>query len=630
MLKSFLEYIFESESKLSLPIYYSKKLRDFLYKIEKTSKDLDVARLASAIRHSENSNQMSSDVTLINMTDKNDMLSFIQVNRVKRKYDDSNSHPKPENFDDLKSWVEYIWQHDDLYKNQLWTDQRGEIKVGKFSKKIFKDNNISVSDSAIEKFTNAYKAAFDFDFNLEQKMDLVSGEDIRKWYLESNYSERRGQLGNSCMRYDKCQSYLDIYVKNPEVCNLLIMYSDSTKTKILGRAIIWRDITGEFIMDRVYTINDYDVEVFKRYASSKGWTDISKGWKRTEIQLISEVYDKYPYMDNFYIFDYVNFKLSNNDGAWPNDGLYKLQNTDGSYTNDEGVWSEYHGEYIDRDEAIYCENADDWVYGDDAIWLEYLNIYASPREETCWSEWMGSSFYADDCIYSETLQDYVYKEEATTIFVNYHGDEDFIPDNLSSDLFVKVAYEDGSEVITLNKYVILNPLDGKYHFRDEKMEGGIKIENYISSKLEDIEIDKDKIKNYLLTTDFELNKRKINEIRSIYKIYLGYSLQDLEFLKKCMKYVLYAYPEKSMQKDGLPSLSYPDLRSRSDSMRRFKNSIINFDEEFLKQILGEESDSLSEGGYDNIYNLIVMAQSFIEDIFKDTEIYSMWYKWKNT
>jgi hypothetical protein len=107
------------------------------------------------------------------------------------------------------------------------------------------------------------------------------------------------------------------------------------------------------------------------------------------------------------------------------------------------------------------------------------------------------------------------------------------------------------------------------------------------------------------------------------------SLQNLEFLKKCIKYVLYAYPAKSMQRDGLPSLSYPDLRSQSDRMRRFKNSIINFDEEFLKQLIGE-SNALSEGGYDNIYSLMVMAQSFIEDVFKDPEIYKMWYKWKNT
>jgi len=590
-----------------------------------SSKDPDVSRLASAIRFSENSNQMSSDITLIDMTEKNDMLSFIQVNRVKRKYDDSNSHPNPENFDDLKSWVEYIWQHDT--KNSLWNDQRGEVKIGKFSKKIFTDNNISVTDAAIEKFSNAYRATFDFDFNLDQKMDLVSGEDIRKWYLDTNYSEIRGQLGNSCMRHSTSQDFLDIYVKNPEVCNLLIMYSDSSKTKISGRALIWKDIKGEFIMDRVYTNNDYDVEVFRRYISSKGWSDISKNWKKTEIQLINEVYDKYPYMDNFYIFDYVNFKLTNDD-IWPKEGLYKLQHTDGTYTGEEDtVWSEYHGEHINREDAVWCENANDYVHGDSAIYLEYKDIYASPNEETVYSECFDGSYYEHDVVHSEVMSDYIPSNESRSIFINAYGDEDYIIKDISEDALVKAQLGD-EEVDTLSRFVILNPLTGKYHFRDEKIDG-IKIQDYISSKLEDIEIDKDKIKNYLLTTDFELNRKKINEIRSIYKIYLGPN-QDLEFLKKCMKYVLYAYPEKSMQRDGLPSLSYPDLRSQSDRMLRFKNSIINFDEKFLKQLIGEGSNALSEGGYDHVYNLMIMAQSFIEDVFKDPEIYKMWYKWKNT
>jgi hypothetical protein len=590
-----------------------------------SSKDPDVSRLASAIRFSENSNQISSDVTFIDMTEKNDMLSFIQVNRVKRKYDDPYSHPNAEDFDDLKSWVEYIWQHDT--KNSLWNDQRGEVKIGKFSKKIFTDNNISVTDVAIEKFSNAYRATFDFDFNLDQKMDLVSGEDIRKWYLDTNYSEIRGQLGNSCMRHSTSQDFLDIYVKNPEVCNLLIMYSDSSKTKISGRALIWKDIKGEFIMDRVYTNNDYDVEVFRRYISSKGWSDISKNWKKTEIQLINEVYDKYPYMDNFYIFDYVNFKLTNDD-IWPKEGLYKLQHTDGTYTGGEDtVWSEYHGEHINREDAVWCENANDYVHGDSAIYLEYKDIYASPNEETVYSECFDGSYYEHDVVHSEVMSDYIPSNESRSIFINAYGDEDYIITDISEDALVKAQLGD-EEVDTLSRFVILNPLTGKYHFRDEKIDG-IKIQDYISSKLEDIEIDKDKIKNYLLTTDFELNRKKINEIRSIYKIYLGTSLQDLEFLKKCMKYVLYAYPEKSMQRDGLPSLSYPDLRSQSDRMRRFKNSIINFDEEFLKQLIGE-SNALSEGGYDHVYNLMIMAQSFIGDVFKDPEIYKMWYKWKNT
>jgi len=645
MLKSFLEYIFESDSKLKIPIYYSKRLREFIFKIEKSSKDTEVSRLANAIRFSENSNQMSSDITLIDMTDKNDMLSFIQVNRVKRKYDDLNKGNSDSN-SDFKAWVKSAWTYKDLGVriinidafNSLWKDQRSEVKVGKFSKKIFKDNNISVTDAAIEKFSNAYKATFDFDFNLDQRMDLVSGEDIRKWYLQSNYSEVKGQLGNSCMRHNTSQSFFNIYVENPEVCNLLIMYSDQSKTKICGRALVWTDINGNKLMDRVYTINDYDVVVFRSYASSKNWIS-NLGGREFSVKLNKFMFDQYPYMDSFMILDTNNGTLHTSENLWPSSGLYKLQNTDGSYTDEtDSVWSEYHGEYINSEEAIYCPNAGDYVHGDSAIYLEYKDIYASPNEETAYSEWFDQTYYLDDVVHSEIMSDYMLTDDSMIIVINAVGDEDFIPNNLSSDLFVKVIHKDGSETMTLNRYVILNPLDDKYYFRDEKMEGDIKIENYISSKLEDIEVDKDKIKNYLLTTDFDLNKRKIIEIRSIYKIYLGMDQhQNLEFLKKCIKYVLYSYPEKSMQKDGLPSLNYPDLRSQSDRMRRFKNSIINFDEEFLKQLLGEKSNivfgnfkTLSEGTYDSIYNMVILAQSFIKDVFTDPEIYKMWYKWKNT
>jgi hypothetical protein len=618
MIRSFLEYIFESESKLNLPIYYSKRLREFIYKIEMSSKDPDVSRLASAIRFSENSNQMSSDITLIDMTDKNDMLSFIQVNRVKRKYDDPYSHPNPENFGDLKSWVEYIWQYDT--KNSLWNSQRGEVKIGKFSKKIFKDNNISTSDATIEKFSNAYKATFDFDFNLDQKMDLVSGEDIRKWYLVTNYSEVKGQLGNSCMRHDTSQDFLDIYVKNPEVCNLLIMYSDSSKTKISGRAIIWKDIKGEFIMDRVYTINDYDVEVFRKYASLKGWSDISKNWKKTTIQLINEVYDKYPYMDNFYIFDHVNFKLTNDD-IWPKEGLYKLQNTDGTYTGDDDtVWSEYHGEHINREDAVYCENADDYVHGDSAIYLEYLSIYASPNEETAYSEWFDQSYYLDDVVHSEIMSDYIPTNDSISIFINSFGDEDYIVADFAKKSLVTINF-DGDEIQTFSKFVILDPTSGEYHFRDEKVDG-VKIQDIILDKLKDVEVDTDKIRNYLIKTEFTLDRSKLNDAMSIYKVW-----QSLINLEGVIKYLLYAYPSKSNQRDGMPILPQERGLKNYEKYSMFKDSILNFDPE-LRDILFDGKKEI--GTPDSIFNLTCLSQSFAEDVFKDPEIYKMWYKWKNT
>ena len=624
MISSFIEYIFEAESKLKLQLYYSKRFKELINRIEKTSKDQEVARLASAIRHSEKSNQMYSDITLIDITDKNDMLSFIQVNRVKRKYDDPNSYPSTDSFDDFESWLEFIWQHDN--DNSLWKDQRGELKVGKFAKKIFKDNNITVVDATIERFSNAYKATFDFDFNLDEKLALVSGEDIRKWYLETNYSDRKGQLASSCMRYEKCQKYLDIYVLNPEVCQLLIMYSDTTKTKISGRALVWKNVNEQFVMDRVYTVNDYDIEVFKKYAESKGWIDITKNYKTQKIQLKKGVvYDYYPYMDNFYIFNYIEGFLLNNDQDWPSEGYYKLQNTDGSFTSDDGVWSDYHGDYIQRDDAIYCPGVNDYVHCDDAIYLEYMNRYASPSEETVYSEWAGQSYYLDDVVHSEVMNDYIHPDDAISIFVNQYGDEDYISSDFGKEMLVNVDL-DGDEVKTLTKFVILDPTTGKYHFKDEEV-GDYKIQDVILNKLSDIEVDTDKIKEYLINSDFEINPLKLKDLRNIYKVYTSFILSDNEFMRGVIKYLLFSYPDRRNQRDGLPTLPRESGLRPHEHHLRFKNMMINFDPELLEKLTGD-SDKLKTTSNDTVFHLTQISQAFIEDVFKDSEIFKMWYKWK--
>lgn len=610
MLMSFLEYLFESESKLVLPIYFSERFRKFLHKIETTSKDKEVSRLAEALRFSEDSNQMNSDITFIDMTNKNDMLSFIQVNRIKSKYDDTGLRTGL----GLEDWTKLIWRNDP--EQTLWTNGRSEVKVGKFCRKIFKDNNISTSDATIEKFSNAYKATFDFDFNLDQKMDLVSGEDIRKWYLYSNYSDTRGQLGNSCMRYITCQPYLDIYVKNEKVCNLLIMYSDESKTKLSGRAIIWKDTKGSYIMDRIYTSNDYDVEVFRKYASLKGWTDLSQNRITTTIQLISEVYEDYPYMDNFYIFDFVNFTLTNDDSNYPSSNVYKLQNTDGTYTSSEGIWSNYHSEYIDEEDAIYCQNVGDYVHRDDAIYLEYQDIYASPDEDTAYSEWFDQSFYLEDLIYSEVMSDYIPTNDSFSIYINSRGNEDYIVDEFSKRLMVTLDF-DGEEIKTLAKFVTLNPITREYHFND------INIVDEILDKLIDIKVDTDKIKKYLLESNFEPDRNKLNDAMSIYKIW-----QRPVNIPGVIKYLLYAYPDKINQNHGMPVLPQEKELKNHQRYSRFKNSILNFDQEFLDVFIDKENlDKLSSDG---IFNLTCLSQSFISDVFKDPEIYKMWYKWKNT
>jgi hypothetical protein len=350
------------------------------------------------------------------------------------------------------------------------------------------------------------------------------------------------------------------------------MYSDQGKEKISGRSLVWKTTDGNTVMDRIYTINDYDIETFKKYASSKEWLDVTKGYKTYKVQLGKISYDFYPYMDNFYIYNYIDNILTNDTDKWPEEGYYKLQNTDGTFISDEGVWSEYHGEYLDRDYAVWCENARDWVSEDSAIWLEYKGIYATPNEETVYSEWFDGSYYLDDVVHSEVMSDYIPTEESKSIFINAYGDEDNITTDFASDALVKAQMGD-EEVDTLSKFVVLNPLTGKYHFRDEEVDD-IKISEHILNELSDVEVDTDKIKQYLIDNDFEIKKSKLREIQSMYKVYIGFSISDNTLTKGIIKYLLYAYPNNSSQRDGMPALPQERGLNNSDRYLRFKNSMV--------------------------------------------------------
>ena len=60
-------------------------------------------------------------------------------------------------------------------------------------------------------------------------------------------------------------------MQSPEVCTLVIYKSDDDTDKILGRALLWKLRDGKRFMDRIYTANDSDVQLFKDYAKENGW-----------------------------------------------------------------------------------------------------------------------------------------------------------------------------------------------------------------------------------------------------------------------------------------------------------------------------------------------------------------------
>ena len=205
-----------------------------------------------------------------------------------------------------------------IYPYDIPENRRNEVKIGRFVNKIidiFKKSGLEYTydftASDIEKFVNAYTARVLFEQTAFDRFEVVKGEEIKKWYHESNYAGKGGQLNNSCMRFGRCQGFFKIYTDNPEVCQLLIL-KDETGKKIEGRALLWTTVEGKKFMDHIYTSKDSLVKLFAKWAQTHNY--INKG-QETHITLVVKVkpklYSTYPYMDT--LCDYVPDKgiLSN-------------------------------------------------------------------------------------------------------------------------------------------------------------------------------------------------------------------------------------------------------------------------------------------------------------------------------
>jgi hypothetical protein len=215
--------------------------------------------------------------------------------------------------------------NDTVYNNEvsglsnisIYTNNRNAIKVGKFVKKILPNT----TDVQIEEFVNGIKATQD---GLKEKIELVSGDEISKWYKSEN-CYTGGTLGNSCM-VDR--NYFDIYTKNPKSVNLLIMKSG---TKIVARALVWKiyscnpKLGFTYYMDRVYTHRDYQEKIMIDFANKKGWAYRKSGGvyergivyqgESNDVKMSVKVkkieYESYPYMDTFSRYDYITGLLWN-------------------------------------------------------------------------------------------------------------------------------------------------------------------------------------------------------------------------------------------------------------------------------------------------------------------------------
>ena len=235
---------------------------------------------------------------------------------------------------------------------RIWSTSRNNIKIGRLVRAILTASKISFTDSEIEQFTNTYKATYDFAKDALKQFDIVKGDKIAYWYDEENYVSGGGSLNNSCMASVN-PDYFDIYTENPQV-SLVILYGDGgsiesekyTDDRIKGRAILWdAKLDGQPVkfMDRIYTSQDADVELFKQFAEKNGWwfkkrqsmepnedfTDGNSSKKGTiEVKLDDADFSEYPYCDTICYIDSDTGMASNK--YW-DDSNRMLRDTGGSY-----------------------------------------------------------------------------------------------------------------------------------------------------------------------------------------------------------------------------------------------------------------------------------------------------------
>jgi hypothetical protein len=446
-MKRFLEFINENTSTMKL--YYSDKLRTIFEKISNGNSE-EAKKIANFLILAEDSNQMLDKYTLIDVTDKNDYISHMQVNRILKEF--PGKEDRVEN------------------DSKFWTDEkiRTKHKIGKWVTHIYKDvyKTTGFTPSQIEEFSNVYKATYDA-IDMPPEFVILKGDDIKWGYLVDNYVPCEGTtLGNSCMRHSYCQKYFDIYTENEDVCSLLVL-KESDKVK--GRALLWVLENGEFYMDRIYTANDSDKHLFEEWADEHNYRKYSNDHKTKSVEVEESSYDYYPYMDTFYSFDTSNGVLRSDDGG---SDCIKLQDTHGGY-QDAGVWSDYAGENLDEDYAVWIESIDDYVHQDDVVYLEYKDIYeiddASYRSRRnlpalvhseCCETWL----YVDDSSYSEILGDYVniYDGDYITFIIDKDGETDIVP---SDDKYSCLYKEVDGENYSMD--YMEDPYTGEYGFWDD-------------------------------------------------------------------------------------------------------------------------------------------------------------------
>jgi len=400
-------------------------------------------------------------VTFVDYSNENDnKFSLVNSNKafdnIEQEYGD-----KIDNLDKLKvsQQLDSLVASDMVVLNNYWTKNRAEVKIGSFIGKVYPNEFKQGGDPGqdIESFVQAVVAKRKSVDELKNNFKIVKGEDIKKYYNYSmndtandNGDSVGGPLAGSCMRYDKCDDYVDFYAQNEDV-SMLVLFSDNEerKDKIIGRAILWElsSPSGRTFMDRIYYRYESDMAAFKQYAEKNGWlhkrsqsmsasekiVDTKTGesdWMNLKTLSTFKQTSYYPYMDTMKWFYINDGYLTNDEDIIDYEEIYFLESTSGGYDDageedHEGqTYVEYYDDWIDDDELIYCELGDEYRKSEDSTYCEYYEKDATSDyvdDNMVYSDYINSYLEYDDATHSDVLHDYILNDDVVHIYSGADG-----------------------------------------------------------------------------------------------------------------------------------------------------------------------------------------------------------------
>ena len=328
----------------------------------------------------------------------------------------------------------------------LSTKTKTETNIGRFVRNILSSNGVKFTDQQIEEFVNAYKAAWNRKY-APKEFSIVKGEDIKFWYLESNYYHGgKSTLGNSCMRYERKNPWLSIYTENPDKVSMMILtdYPDDEKDrKLVARALIWTKDDGGIYCDRIYyNADDIHLECKKWLKAKYPKADFYGERHNTITVTLKNVeFKKYPYMDSLC---YLTIPLDSNNKLDFSGGGILMEEVPSKMKSDSyrgvtftlrdhmnGDWEHPYHDYF-KELDMWIHKSEVWdVYPKGkmpSILCDWSNLYEKgiDKNNSIWSDHHSSFIYKPNAIDVEGFG-IVDKNYVSLVFSRYLGNNEDYP-----------------------------------------------------------------------------------------------------------------------------------------------------------------------------------------------------------